>query len=99
MDEAKAEEASATCAKTDTLDILAAIISLRTEVTTCNDELLAAISEIKTDLSSYSGRLTEAEQGTGETEDNLTVLQQKVHGMDKLVTTLTEKKHNSPPAP
>ncbi|KAL7401353.1 hypothetical protein ABVT39_026844 [Epinephelus coioides] len=91
MEEAKAKEASATSARTDTLDILTAINSLRAVVTTQNDKLLAAISEIKTDLSSYSGRLMEAEERIGETEDNMTALQQKVQGMDKLVTTLTEK--------
>lgn len=63
MEEAKAKEASATCAKADnTPEILAAINPLRAEVTTQNDELLAAISEIKTDLSSYSGKLMEAEK-------------------------------------
>lgn len=92
MEEAKAKEGSSTCAKADnTLEILAAINSLRTEVTTQNDELLAAISEIQTDLSSYSGRLTEAEERIGETEENMMALQQKVHGTDKLVTTLKEK--------
>lgn len=33
----------------------------------------------------------EAEERIGETEENMTALQQKLHGKDKLVTTLTEK--------
>lgn len=51
MEEAKAKEANATCTKADnTPEILAAINSLRAEVTTRNDELMVPISEIKTDL-------------------------------------------------
>ncbi|KAI4785628.1 hypothetical protein KUCAC02_037649 [Chaenocephalus aceratus] len=71
--------------------ILEAIHSLRADVTTRNDEILAAISEIKTDLSSYSGRLTQAEDRIGETEDNVTVLHNTVNGMEKVITALTEK--------
>ncbi|KAI4804680.1 hypothetical protein KUCAC02_026299 [Chaenocephalus aceratus] len=71
--------------------ILEAIHSLRADVTTRNDEILAAISEIKTDLSSYSGRLTQAEDRIGETEDNVTVLHTTVNGMEKVITALTEK--------
>ncbi|KAJ4938134.1 hypothetical protein JOQ06_002760 [Pogonophryne albipinna] len=71
--------------------ILEAIHSLRADVATGNDEILAAISEIKTDLSSYSGRLTHAEDRIGETEDNVTVLHNTVNGMEKVITALTEK--------
>jgi len=71
--------------------ILEAIHSLRADVTTRNDEILAAISEIKTDLSSYSGRLTQAEDRIGETEDNVMVLHNTVNGMEKVITALTEK--------
>lgn len=70
--------------------ILEAIHSLRADVTT-RREILAAISEIKTDLSSYSGRLTQAEDRIGETEDNVTVLHNTVNGMEKVITALTEK--------
>ncbi|KAK1883251.1 Tuftelin [Dissostichus eleginoides] len=71
--------------------ILEAIHSLRADVTIRNDEILAAISAIKVDLSSYSGRLTQAEDRIGETEDNVTVLHNTVDGMEKVITALTEK--------
>ena len=72
-------------------EVLAAIHSLRADVTTRHDEVLSAIQGIKKDLSEYSGRLDVAENRISTAEDAVTEMGVKLDITQKLLDSLTSK--------